>query len=126
MGTVNIKPASKIASEKRQALIREVNQQRKAAEAKGIRYNGVRYAGSPEDRQALAEAIDFARDAGLTSFTAWKDSDGRYHSNHPLSDVEDAYRLLGQNRMRLIQLEGQFHAQVGQGILTSIEGLDWS
>lgn len=107
-------------------LISEINRQRKAAERQGITYNGIRYAGSPEDRQAMDEAVTFAEDAGITEFSAWKDSDNEFHPNHPVADVVEAYRLIGQNRMRLIELEGQYIAQVQAGELADVVGLDWS
>lgn len=107
-------------------LISEINRQRKAAERHGINYNGIRYAGSPEDRQAMDEAVTFAEDAGITEFSAWKDSDNEFHANHPVADVVEAYRLIGQNRMRLIELEGQYISQVQIGELTDADGLDWS
>lgn len=106
--------------------INEINRQRKASERQGITHNGIRYAGSPEDRQALDEAVTFAEDAGITEFSAWKDSDNQFHANHPVADVVEAYRLIGQNRMRLIELEGQYIAQVQAGELTDVDGLDWS
>lgn len=106
-------------------LISEINRQRKAAERQGITYNGIRYAGSPEDRQAMDESVKFAEDAGITEFSAWKDSDNQFHANHPVADVVEAYRLIGQNRMRLIELEGQYIAQVQAGELTDVDGLAW-
>ena len=45
--------------------------------------NGVRYSGAQGNRQALQEALNAAAEYGLTVFTSWKDSDGKYHPNHP-------------------------------------------
>jgi hypothetical protein len=106
-------------------LISKINRQRKAAERQGITHNNIRYAGSPEDRQTMDEAMIFAEDAGITVFSVWKDSDNEFHTNHPVSDVVEAYQIIGQNRMRLIELEGQYIAQVQAGELTEVDGLNW-
>ena len=102
---------------------------RKQKEAEGVAVNGIRYAGDEGNRRALREAIEYMEDAGTTAFSVWKDSDGQYHPGHPLADVKDAYRAIGQRRSRLIELEGQYVAQVLAGDLTDLTdlaGLDWS
>lgn len=102
-----------------------LEEDRKAAEALGVTINGIRYSGDPSNRAALMEVVQFAREAQLTEFTAWKDSDGQFHANHPLSDVEQALHAIAQRRGALIALEGQYQAQVVAGEIDSIEGLSW-
>jgi hypothetical protein len=113
------------STEFKDALVSQIKAGRKAAEEVGVTLTGVRYAGSPEDRQALSEAIAFATDAGVTAFPAWKDSDNNFILNHLLVDVEAAYRAIGQNRMRLISLEGTLVAQVANGELTDYSTVSW-
>jgi len=102
-----------------------VKAQRKDAEAKGVTIHGIRYAGDPSNRQALSEALDSAADSGATTFPGWKDSDGRYRTDHPVSDVRDALRKIGQRRSALIALEAQHVADVADGA-ADIQALDWA
>jgi hypothetical protein len=113
------------STEFKDGLVSQIQAGRKQAESNGISLNAVRYAGSPSDRQALSEAIAFATDAGATVFPSWKDSDNNFISNHPVADVEAAYRAIGQNRMRLISLEGTLVAQVANGELTDYATVSW-
>jgi len=113
----------------REQLAAQVTGIRKQEEAEGVTVNGIRYAGDEGSRQALREAIESMEYAGTVVFSVWKDSDGQYHPGHPLADVKDAYRAVGQRRSRLIELEGQYVAQVLDGDLTDLtdlDGLDWS
>jgi len=106
-------------------LAADLLNQRKLQEAHGVTINGIRYAGDPGNRQAIAESIDFMTDAGSTEFPVWKDSDDVFHVNHPLTDVVDAYRAIGVRRVQLIAAEGQYAAQVQDGTLTDVTGLTW-
>lgn len=126
MGQVNVKPKAQVAEEQKQSLVQQLSRERKNQEAMGITYNGIRYAGSPDNRQTLAEAIQFAEDAGITTFASWKDSDNQFHQDLPVEDVKEAYRLIGQNRTRLIVMESIFTQQVLDGTITSVVKLDWS
>ncbi|MCE8004211.1 DUF4376 domain-containing protein [Billgrantia ethanolica] len=85
---------------------------RKAAEAEGIRHNDIRYAGDPENRQAIREALEAAEDAGMQAFNRWKDSDNRFHVDHPVADVWAALRAIATRRSQLINREGDFVAQI--------------
>ena len=104
----------------------EIERQRKEAEAEGVVVNGVRYSGSPDNRASLLEVVQFAREASVTTFPQWKDSDDNFHANHPLADVEQALQAIAPRRSALIAKEGQFIGQAEAGSLTGIEGLDWS
>jgi len=103
----------------------KIKAQRKAAEAVGVVHNGIRYHGDPSNRQALSEALQAAADGGMTTFAAWKDSDGQYHASVPVTDVEAALRKIGQRRAALIGLEAQYVAAVADGD-ADIMALDWS
>lgn len=126
MGQVNVKPKAQVEEDQKQSLVKQISRERKKQEALGITYNGMRYAGSPDNRQTIAEAIQFADDARASTFEAWKDSDNQFHQNLPVVDVKEAYRLIGQNRTRLIALEGTFVQQALEGTITSVDELDWS
>lgn len=108
------------------ALVSELEALRKDAESDGVTVNGIRYAGNPGNRAALLEVLQFARESGVTTLTAWKDSDGQFHLNHPLSDVEQALLSIANRRSALIALEGQYAAQVVDGTLTSVDALSWT
>ena len=99
-----------------EAQIEGITQRRKKAESEGVIYNGVRYSGSAENRQALFEALQAAEKHGWTEFVKWKDSDGNYHSNHPVSDVEGALDLICSRRSGLIEKEGIYTQKVIDGI----------
>lgn len=106
----------------------QVKAQRKAAEALGVTLNGVHYDGSADNRQAMQEALTAAADAGMTTFASWKDSAGKHHAQHPVSDVENALRQIGQRRAALIELEGQHVHAVAAGdvdVLALTWGTDW-
>lgn len=99
--------AAKLADYQRAQVEPHIKAQRKAAEAIGVTLNGVHYDGSADNRQAMQEALTAAADGSMTTFTSWKDSAGQYHADHPVIDVEDALRKIGQRRARLIALEAQ-------------------
>ena len=106
-------------------LLQRLTQARKEQETQGVTINGIRYAGDPGNRQALQEAIAFMDDAGLTEFPGWKDSDNKFHVNHPLADVVDAYRAVGMRRVALIAAEGEYAAQITAGTLTDLSEVVW-
>jgi len=106
-------------------LLQRLTQARKAQELQGVTINGIRYAGDPGNRQAIAESIDFMTDAGANEFISWKDADNVFHANHPLTDVIDAYRAIGVRRVQLIAAEGQYAAQVQDGTLTDLSEVVW-
>ena len=106
-------------------LLQRLTQSRKEQERQGVTLNDIRYAGDPGNRQALQEAISFMEDAGLTEFPGWKDSDGQFHVNHPLSDVLDAYRAIGERRAALIATEGEYAKQITAGTLTDLNEVTW-
>jgi hypothetical protein len=106
-------------------LLQRLTQARKEQEHQGVTINGIRYAGNPGNRQAIAESIDFMTDAGATEFPIWKDSDDVFHANHPLTDVVDAYRAIGVRRVQLIAAEGQYAVQVQDGTMTDLSEVVW-
>jgi hypothetical protein len=106
-------------------LIAQLTAERKEQEHQGVTINGIRYAGDPGNRQAIAESIDFMTDAGANEFISWKDSDGVFHADHPLTDVIDAYRAIGVRRVQLIAAEGQYSAQITAGTLTDLSEVVW-
>ena len=106
-------------------LLQQLTQARKEQETQGVTINDIRYGGEPENRQALQEAIGFMEDAGLTEFPGWKDSDNKFHVDHPLADVFDAYRAVGMRRVALIAAEGEYAAQITAGTLTDLSEVVW-
>ena len=106
-------------------LLAQLTAERKEQERQGVTINNIRYGGEPENRQALQEAIEFMDDAGLTEFPKWKDSDGQFHADHPLSDVLDAYRAIGIQRAALIATEGNYAQQITAGKLTDLKKVTW-
>ena len=118
-------PAEQIAQQRKEQLLADLEEARKAAEAEGVVINGIRYSGDPSNRAALMEVVQFAREGQQATFAAWKDSDGQFHANHPLSEVEQALQAIAQRRGALIALEGQYQAQVVKGEIGSIEGISW-
>jgi hypothetical protein len=106
-------------------LLQQLTQARKSQERQGVTINDIRYAGDPGNRQALQEAIAFMEDAGLTEFPSWKDSDNKFHVNHPLADVVQAYRAVGMLRVALIAAEGEYAAQITAGTLTDLSEVVW-
>lgn len=101
-----------------------IQAQRIAVEGAGVVLNGIRYSGDASNRQAMQEALTAAADGGLDSFSSWKCSDGRYHSNHPVSEVESALREIGNRRSALIELEGQYVVMAAAGEV-DVEALEW-
>ncbi len=118
-------PAEQIAQQRKEQLLADLEEARKAAEAEGVVINGIRYSGDPSNRAALMAVVQFAREGQQATFAAWKDSDGQFHANHPLSEVEQALQAIAQRRGALIALEGQYQAQVVKGEIGSIEGISW-
>jgi len=106
-------------------LLQQLTQARKEQERQGVTINGIRYAGDPGNRQALQEAIAFMEDAGLTEFPGWKDSDNKFHVDHPLADVVQAYRAIGIQRVTLIATEGNHANKIISGKLTDIKKVKW-
>ncbi|WNL39817.1 hypothetical protein RN346_04475 [Halomonas sp. PAMB 3232] len=111
--------------EQRHALLALLEEARKNAEAQGVVINGIRYSGDPSNRAALLEVVQFAREAGQKEFQSWKDSDGRFHPNHRLEDVEQALHAIALRRGKLIALEGAYQAQVRNGEIEAIDSLSW-
>ncbi|AGH31834.1 hypothetical protein SLPG_00040 [Salicola phage CGphi29] len=103
-----------------------IEAERYEAENQGVTVNGIRYGGSESNRQALREAVELADDEGFTEFGAWKDSDGNYHTDHPVADVKDALRRIGVRRSALIGLESQYVSQAQSGQISTISDLDWT
>lgn len=126
LNDADVKTAADLDREAKDGLIARIESQRKAAEADGVTINGVRYGGEPSNRQALGEALEFASASEATVFPGWKDSDNQFHADHPVADVLSAYQAIGQRRSQLIGLEGQYIAEVEDGTLTDVSGLDWS
>ena len=106
-------------------LLQQLTQARKDQERQGVTINGIRYGGEPENRQALQEAVAFMDAVGLTEFPSFKDSDNAFHNNHPLADVLDAYRAIGERRVKLITTEGGYAEQIAAGTLTDLTDLVW-
>jgi len=121
-----VKTATDLDRERKDSLISQIESQRKAQEAQGVTINGVRYAGYPGNRQALAEALEYASSAGVTTFSGWKDSDDGFHADHPVADVQQAYQATGTRRSELIAKEGEYVAQVEDGSLTDASNLAWN
>jgi hypothetical protein len=117
-------PVQSIAQVEAQ-LIADVSAQRKVQEELGVSVNNIRYSGDPSNRQALSEAIAFAKSMSITVFPSWKDSDNGFNANHPLADVEQAYTDIGMRRSTLIGMEGDYTAQVNDGSLTDVSNLLW-
>ena len=99
---------------------------RKAAEREGVTVEGIRYAGDPSNRQALSEALDFAAITGQTHFSRWKDSDGQFHTAHPVEDVRAALLAVGQRRGELLDREGVLNAQIiAANDVETVEAIQW-
>jgi hypothetical protein len=106
-------------------LLEKLEQMRKTEEEKGVTVNGVRYAGTQVNRQAMQEALSAAAEYGLTVFSSWKDSDGQYHRSHPVADVHEALSAIGLRRMALIAKEGEYAEMIKAGELLDLGGLEW-
>lgn len=111
------------AQAERRALIERA---RKQAEAQGVTVNGIRYAGDPDNRQALAEAIELADDTGQTTFASWKDSDDQFHPAHPVADARAAYRAIGQRRGELIEKESAYVGAINDAeTVEAVNAIAW-
>ncbi|QSR34752.1 hypothetical protein CFI10_07040 [Marinobacterium iners] len=109
-------------------LLYTLEEARKAAEDQGVTINGIRHSGAASNRQALNEALQAAAEFELAEFASWKDSDGAYHPNVPVTDVHSALRQIGLRRMNLIAQEGAYAQQIQSGAITTyaeIEALEW-
>ncbi|HCR99164.1 MULTISPECIES: DUF4376 domain-containing protein [Halomonas] len=124
LNDAEVKTADDLSREDKDKLISRIESQRKEQEAFGVVINGIRYSGDPCNRAALLEVVQFAREAQQTTFAAWKDSDGQFHANHPLSEVEQALHAIAQRRGALIALEGEYQAQVVRGEIGDINSLN--
>jgi hypothetical protein len=107
-------------------LLQQLTQARKSQERQGVAINNIRYAGDPDNRQALREAIAFMDDAGLTEFEKFKDSDNIFHVDLPVSEVFNAYRAVGMRRVQLISAEGDYAEQIIAGTLTDLTQVTWT
>lgn len=116
--------ASALEKYRQDQVAPRIQAQRITAEGAGVVLNGIRYSGDAPNRQAMQEALTAAADGDLDSFSSWKCSDGRYHSNHPVSEVESALREIGNRRSALIELEGQYVAMAAAGEV-DVEALEW-
>ena len=90
----------------------DIVQARKAAERQGVTVQGVRYAGDADNRRDMKEALDGFQVSGQTAVQSWKDSDGKHHRNHPVSDVHNAYFQILIQRQQFIAREGELMAQI--------------
>lgn len=107
-----------------------IESSRKAAESEGVEINGIRYAGDPGNRQAIREALENAEDKGIDTFKRWKDSDDKFHLDHPVSDVWDALRAIAERRSELIDREGELANQINDALEAedreALEAIEWS
>lgn len=117
--------AGLIAAYHRAQVEPEIKAQRKRAEAVGVTLNGVRYAGDPDSRTAMQEALSAVNHSGATVFPVWKDSDGQTHINHPASDVMDALIKIGARRSALIAKEAEYIELAAAGEV-DMQALDWT
>jgi len=121
-GYPDTRPLSDVKAAKRA----EIEAARKAAEHEGVTIEGVRYAGDPSNRQALSEALDLAAITDQTNFSSWKDSDGQFHTAHPVADVHAALLAIGQRRGELIDREGVLNEQISAATdVETLEGIQW-
>jgi len=119
-------PPEPTLDEVKAAQIAEIEDARKAAEAKGVTVNGIRYAGDPSNRQALREALEYADAEPLDVFPSWKTSDDEFVTDHPVLDVRDAYAEIGARRSQLIAREGQRVAAIqGADDVATVEAVTW-
>ncbi|MBS8267212.1 DUF4376 domain-containing protein [Halomonas litopenaei] len=108
------------------AKLTEIEQSRKGAEAYGVILNGVRYAGDPSNRQALSEVLDLAEATGMTTISAWKDSDGGFHADHPVADVRQALLNIAARRGDLIAQEGALAEKIAAAeTVEAVEVIGW-
>lgn len=116
--------AGLIAAYHRAQVEPEIKAQRKRAETVGVTLNGVRYAGDPDNRTAMQEALNAVNHSGAAVFPIWKDSDGNTHLSHPASDVLDALVKIGGRRSALMAKEAEYVAQAAGGEM-DVQDLDW-
>jgi hypothetical protein len=103
---------------------------RKDAESEGVAVHGIRYAGDPGNRQAIMEVLDLVTATGQESIASWKDSDGRFHADHPVTDVRQALMAIATRRGELISREGELNAQIAAALdaqdRETLEAIAWS
>lgn len=103
---------------------------RKDAEREGVAVNGIRYAGDPGNRQAIMEVLDLVTATGQESIASWKDSDGRFHADHPVPDVREALMAIATRRGELISREGKLNALIDTALEAedreALEAIEWS
>ena len=121
-----MKTAAEVQTETREKLASRIPDERKKREAEGVTVNGIRYAGDAGNRQALNEALQYADDASLAVFDRWKDSDGQYHPDHPVSDVRSALNAIAARRNALFSLEASHVDAVMNGAVTDLGDLKWT
>ncbi|MGQ7247611.1 DUF4376 domain-containing protein [Halomonas sp. V046] len=120
------KSAADRLSDAQASKLATIEQSRKDAEAYGVNLNGIRYAGDPSNRQALSEVLDLAEATGMTIISAWKDSDGGFHSDHPVADVRQALLDIAARRGDLIAQEGALAAQIAAAeTVEAVEAITW-
>lgn len=120
------KTADEILFDAKRSQLAAIEQSRKDAEAYGVNLNGIRYAGDPSNRQALSEVLDLADATGMTIILAWKDSDGGFHSDHPVADVRQALLDIAARRGNLIAQEGALAAQIAAAeTVEAVEAITW-
>lgn len=108
---------------------REIEVARKADEADGVTINGVRYSGSPENRQSLADALELASEEGITEIAPWKDSDDAFHVSVSVNDVRQARSQIIKRRAVLISQEEERFAAIDAALAAedraAIEAVEW-
>lgn len=135
-GTINLSPGTFYKQDdngkwifdeslEKQSLLIELKTIRKEREAEHVLVNNIPYSGDRNNRQSLNEAISFAESVGITKFELWKDSNGNFHSNHPVKDVVKALEKINSRRSALITLEGKYREKIKSGKITSLSKLDW-
>lgn len=123
---VLVDPPAPTLEEAKTAKRAEIETARKAAEHEGVTIENIRYAGDPSNRQALSEALDLAAITDQTHFSSWKDSDGQFHTAHPVADVHAALLAIGQRRGELIDREGVLSEQISAANdVATVEAIQW-
>jgi len=105
--------------EENQELIKDIIQYRKNYENGVVVIDEVAFSGSHEERQLIYEAVQFAREAGVTMFPVWKDFNGKYHYNVTLGFIEDALMTVAMRRSFLITKESELVSHVMDGTFES-------
>lgn len=119
-------PPAPTLDDAKAAKRREIEADRKAQERDGVTIDGIRYAGDPDNRQALREAIEYADAEQLLAFTSWKSSDGQFLADHPVDAVRAAYQAIGAQRSQLIAKEGEKVAAIDAAAdVATLEGITW-